>query len=68
MMGQKKIFLNADGKNGIMSGELKEVLDYVAGKPSEAIFVKKLEYAVERGLRLLKIFLFFLAFHGIIHL
>ncbi len=51
-----------------MSGELKEVLDYVAGKPSEAIFVKKLEYAVERGRGLLKIFLFFLAFHGIIHL
>ena len=47
--GAKKIFLNADGKNGVISKELKEFLDYVAGKPSEAIFVKKLEYAVEKA-------------------
>ncbi len=66
--GAKKVFLNADGRNGAVSEELKAFLDYVAGKPSEAIFVKKLEYAVERGRGLLKIFLFFLALHGIIHL
>lgn len=47
--GAKKVFLNADGKNGIISRELKEFLDYVAGKPSEAVFVKKLEYAVEKA-------------------
>lgn len=47
--GAKKIFLNADGKNGVISKELKEFLDYVAGKPSEAVFVKKLEYAVKKA-------------------
>lgn len=47
--GAKKIFLNADGKNGVIGKELKEFLDYVAGKPSEAVFVKKLEYAVKKA-------------------
>lgn len=43
------IFLNADGKNGTVSKELKAVLDYVAGRSSEDVFVKKLEYAVEKA-------------------
>lgn len=47
--GTKKVFLNADGKNGAVSGELKAFLDYVAGKPSEDTFVKKLECAVEKA-------------------
>ncbi len=47
--GAKKVFLNADGKNGAVSRELKVFLDYVAGKPSEDIFVKKLECAVEKA-------------------
>ena len=47
--GAKKIFLNADGKNGTVSGELKAFLDYVAGKSSEDIFVKKLKCAVEKA-------------------
>lgn len=38
--GAKKIFLNANGKNGTVSKELKAFLDYVAGKPSEDMFVK----------------------------
>ena len=45
--GAKKIFLNADGKKGDISEELKAFLDYVAGRPSEDAFVKKLESAVE---------------------
>ena len=47
--GTKKVFLNADGKNGAVSGELKAFLDYVAGKLSEDTFVKKLERAVEKA-------------------
>ncbi len=47
--GAKKVFLNADGKNGTVSEELKAFLDYVAGKPSEDTFVKKLECAVEKA-------------------
>lgn len=47
--GAKKVFLNADGKNGAVSGELKAFLDYVAGRPSEDIFVKKLKRAVENA-------------------
>ncbi len=47
--GAKKIFLNADGKNGTVSEELKVFLDYVAGRPSEDIFVKKLKRAVEKA-------------------
>lgn len=47
--GAKRIFLNADGKNGTVSKELKALLDYVAGRSSEDVFVKKLEYAVEKA-------------------
>ena len=47
--GAKKVFLNADGKNGIVSKELKVFLDYVAGRPSEDTFVKKLKHAVEKA-------------------
>lgn len=47
--GAKKVFLNADGKNGTVSEELKVFLDYVAGRPSEDIFVKKLKRAVEKA-------------------
>ncbi|MCI9083323.1 MAG: Rpn family recombination-promoting nuclease/putative transposase [Lachnospiraceae bacterium] len=47
--GAKKVFLNADGKNGAVSRELKAFLDYVAGKPSEDMFVKELERAVEKA-------------------
>ena len=42
-------FLNADGKTGNVSEELKAFLDYVAGRPSEDAFVKKLESAVEKA-------------------
>ena len=47
--GAKKVFLNADGKNGTVSEKLKAFLDYVAGRPSEDIFVKKLKHAVEKA-------------------
>jgi len=47
--GAKRVFLNADGKNGAVSEELKAFLDYVAGRPSEDSFVKKLERAVEKA-------------------
>lgn len=47
--GAKKVFLNADGKNGTVSKELKAFLDYVAGRPSEDTFVKKLKRAVEKA-------------------
>lgn len=47
--GAKKVFLNADGKNGTVSEELKAFLDYVAGRPSEDTFVKKLKRAVEKA-------------------
>lgn len=47
--GAKKIFLNADGKNGATSEALKAFLDYVAGKPSEDKFVRKLDDAVEKA-------------------
>lgn len=47
--GAKKIFLNADGKKGDIIEELKAFLDYVAGRPSEDAFVKKLESAVEKA-------------------
>lgn len=47
--GAKKIFLNADGKNGTVSKELRAFLDYAAGKPADDMFVKKLRYAVEKA-------------------
>lgn len=45
--GAAKIFLNADGKMDDVSKELKAFLDYVAGKESEDLFVKRLEEAVK---------------------
>ncbi len=36
-------------KRGDISEELKAFLDYVAGRPSEDAFVKKLESAVEKA-------------------
>ena len=41
--------MNADGKKGTVSKELKAFLDYVAGKPADDMFVKKLRYAVEEA-------------------
>lgn len=46
-----KIFLNAHGHMDDVSKELKAFLDYVAGKPSEDTFVKKLELAVKEAKR-----------------
>ena len=40
-----------DGKNGTVSDEWKTFLDYVAGKWSEDVFVKKLNEAVEKAKR-----------------
>ena len=45
----EKVYLNADGKNGTVSKEWKAFLDYVAGRPSEDTFVKKLKRAVEKA-------------------
>ncbi len=47
--GAKKVFLNAEGRSGTVSGELKAFLEYVAGRPSEDAFVKKLNEAVEKA-------------------
>ena len=44
-----KIFLNTDSKLNDVSKELKAFLDYVAGKKSEDIFIKKLEAAVKKA-------------------
>lgn len=44
-----KIFLNADSEMDDVSGELKAFLDYVVGKKSNDLFVKKLEKAVEEA-------------------
>ncbi len=41
--------MNADGRNGAVSEELKAFLDYVAGRSSEDTFVKKLKLAVEEA-------------------
>lgn len=47
--GAKKVFLNADGKNGTVSKELKAFLDYVAGKKPVDSYVEKLEEAVKEA-------------------
>lgn len=47
--GTTKIFLNADSQMDDVSGELKAFLDYVIGKKSDDVFVKKLEEAVEEA-------------------
>ena len=47
--GATKIFLNAAGKLDDISKELKAFLDYVAGRKSEDIFVRKLEDAVKKA-------------------
>lgn len=44
-----KIFLNASGELNDISRELKAFLDYVAGKQSEDLFVRKLEEAVREA-------------------
>ncbi len=47
--GTTKIFLNASGELDDVSEELKAFLDYAAGKPSEDVFVQKLEEAVREA-------------------
>lgn len=47
--GTTKIFLNANSEMDDISGELKAFLDYVMGKKSDDVFVKKLEEAVEEA-------------------
>lgn len=44
-----KIFLNADGVLDDVSGELKAFLDYVAGKNTDDVFVRKLQEAVKEA-------------------
>ena len=47
--GTTKIVLNAAGTADDVHGSLKEFLDYVAGKPSDDEYVKKLEAAVHKA-------------------
>ena len=47
--GTEKIFLNANGQKDDVSPELKAFLDYVAGRKSDDLFVKKLDQAVEQA-------------------
>lgn len=47
--GTTKIVLNAVGTADDVHGSLKEFLDYVAGKPSDDEYVKKLEAAVYKA-------------------
>lgn len=47
--GTTKLFLNASGTKEDVSAELKAFLDYVAGKPSEDSFVKRLDAAVKEA-------------------
>lgn len=49
--GMTKIFLNSKGTQEDVSKELKVFLDYVAGKESDDLFVKKLMKAVEQAKR-----------------
>ncbi len=49
--GAVKIFLNTDSEKEDVSKELRAFLDYVAGKESEDIYIKKLEAAVEEAKR-----------------
>lgn len=45
--GTERIFLNTEGKIEDISEELKAFLDYVAGRASNGLFIKKLEAAVK---------------------
>lgn len=47
--GTVKIFLNTDGIQDDVSGELKAFLDYVAGKKTEDSFVERLDKAVKEA-------------------
>ena len=47
--GTTKIILNATGTADDVQGSLKKFLDYVAGKPSDDAYVKKLEAAVRKA-------------------
>lgn len=47
--GTTKIVLNAVGTANDVSGKLKEFLNYVAGKPSDDEYVKKLDAAVYKA-------------------
>ena len=47
--GTEKISLNADGQKGDIGSELKAFLDYVAGRESDDLFIKKVENAVRNG-------------------
>ena len=47
--GTEKIFLNANGQQDDVSPELKAFLDYVAGRKSDDLFVKKLDQAVTKA-------------------
>ena len=47
--GTTKIVLNAVGTADDVHGSLKEFLDYVAGKPSDDEYVKKLDAAVYKA-------------------
>ncbi|MBR1865563.1 MAG: Rpn family recombination-promoting nuclease/putative transposase [Lachnospiraceae bacterium] len=47
--GTTKIVLNAIGTADDVDGSLKEFLNYVAGKPSDDEYVKKLEVAVHKA-------------------
>lgn len=44
-----KIFLNTEGTEEDISGELKAFLDYIGGRKSESRFVKKLDEEVNRA-------------------
>ena len=47
--GTVKIFLNAKGDADDVDGRLRAFLDYVAGKPSDDGYVKKLDRAVQKA-------------------
>jgi len=49
--GTTKIFLNAAGELNDVGKELKAFLDYVAGRPSDDVFVRKLDDAVKEAKR-----------------
>lgn len=44
-----KIFLNAKGRQGMVSGDLKNFLDYVAGEKPEDLFTRRLDRAVRKA-------------------
>lgn len=46
-----KIFLNAVGEMDDVSGQLKDFLDYVAGKRPDNAYIEKLEHAVSKAKR-----------------